>query len=171
MDPTTGPPTANRPGEPPDLVRTLARLALAGYLLVLLKLTLFAFPQPDSSLRLRPLATVAHYWALGGPEMVRNLGGNLAAFVPLGALAPLVVRWRVTAFGAVGLGAVASLAIEVAQFLSRRRVADVDDVLLNAAGCLAGFGLLGLLRWLLDQLQSPAPVPIPIRVDESRPRR
>lgn len=164
------------PTTPPGLAtastaRSLARLALLAYLLVLVKLTLFAFPQPQSMLRLRPLATIAYYWATGGPEMVRNLAGNVVAFVPLGALCPLVTRRPRTAWGALSLGAAVSLAIEVAQFFSRRRVADVDDVLLNALGCLAGFGLLGLVRWLIDRLQTPAPVPIPIRVETERPRR
>ena len=49
--------------------------------------------------------------------------------------------WRVLLAGA-GL----SLGIEIAQYLLGTGYADVDDVLLNALGALAGCGLLRRLR-------------------------
>lgn len=76
----------------------------------------------------------------------RFLVGNVAAFVPLGFLAPLLSpRWR-TWRSAIVLGLGTSLAVEVAQLLLSLlmgfawRVADVDDLMLNTLGTLLGFG-------------------------------
>ena len=70
-------------------------------------------------------------------ETLANVVGNIVLFVPIG----FGLRWR---FG-LRLGSilmiaiVASAAIEIGQALSvQMRSADVDDVLLNALGALAG---------------------------------
>jgi glycopeptide antibiotics resistance protein len=74
---------------------------------------------------------------------------NALLFVPLGFLVPLVRRipsvWEVLL-----LGLLASLAIEVAQFVADltvglRRVADIDALIANTAGALIGYGLFRLL--------------------------
>jgi glycopeptide antibiotics resistance protein len=85
----------------------------------------------------------------------RFLAGNLLAFVPLGILAPMLSRrWR-TWPQALALGLAISLSVELVQLaLSLAmgfpwRVADVDDVLLNTAGTLVGFGLWRLGSALL----------------------
>lgn len=76
-----------------------------------------------------------------------SIAGNVAAFVPLGVLAPAVsARWR-SWVRVLGLGLAVSLAIEVAQLAVSLvvghpyRQADVDDLLLNVAGTAAGFAL------------------------------
>ena len=78
---------------------------------------------------------------------VVSLAGNVAAFVPLGLLAPQVSpRWRSWP-RALALGLAVSLAIEVAQLgISLAlghpyRQADIDDLLLNVAGTGVGFAL------------------------------
>lgn len=130
------------------LPRTLASTLFASYLLVLFALTLLLFPQPGARPNLTPFASIAHDLQAGGRGLLVNFLGNLVAFLPMGFLVPVLAGgWasarRVTLFS-LGL----SLAIEVLQYLSARRVADVDDILLNSLGGLLGYlAFLGLRRW------------------------
>lgn len=137
----------------------LARVALAGYLALLAALTLTPSPfHPAAALatqnalsehlNLVPLRSIGRY-LVSSPSVLREgLLGNVAAFVPFGMLAPLVWsksrRWQVLAAG-IALSA----GIEVAQYLFvPARVADVDDVLLNALGTALGLALvLGVAGW------------------------
>jgi glycopeptide antibiotics resistance protein len=79
---------------------------------------------------------------------MRNARGNLALFVPLGILLPLV--WRRLRFWNGLLAALAiSVGIELAQYLTRpwsNRLADVNDVILNVVGAALGLALVALLR-------------------------
>ncbi|WP_165498465.1 VanZ family protein [Streptomonospora litoralis] len=70
-------------------------------------------------------------------------GGNIALFVPLGALLPLAFGRRAAAFGRVAVvAAVLSGCVEVVQYaLSIGHIASVDDVLLNVFGALLGAAL------------------------------
>jgi glycopeptide antibiotics resistance protein len=94
---------------------------------------------------------------------------NVLLFVPLGLLAPLLVRarrwWR-----AALAGLLVSAAIEALQFIadvtiSPGRVADVDDLIANVLGAVLGFLLLQLLlllvpvfRRIVERASWPAPV-------------
>lgn len=126
-------------------MRKLLFVFLVGYLCTLFYLTLVFHTgqrvSGNDALNLAPFHTIAHYLREGGWEMRVNIAGNLLAFLPLGILLPLLrrdgTRVRHVIIAGVGL----SLAIELAQYVSGRRVADVDDVLLNALGAVLGFGL------------------------------
>ena len=76
----------------------------------------------------RPLATVA------------GAAGNLALFVPLGFLLPLLAPWFDRLWRTVAAGFVVSTAIELSQvaFPGVRRP-DVNDVLMNTLGAAVGF--------------------------------
>ncbi|HEX6685777.1 MAG TPA: VanZ family protein [Candidatus Limnocylindrales bacterium] len=77
-----------------------------------------------------------------------QIGGNLGVFLVLGALAPM--RWAALArpWRLLALGAASSLILEILQrLLAGGRVFSVDDVLLNAIGCLLG-GILTRRWWL-----------------------
>lgn len=114
---------------------------LAGYLALLLDLTLVQGSSPGAPANLVPFRTIAHYLRVGGWGMVVNFWGNLAAFAPLGVFVPVLARRERSAWRVAWLGLMLSGAIETLQFLSGRRVADVDDVLLNVLGALIGFGV------------------------------
>ena len=79
---------------------------------------------------------------------LRNLFGNVLLLVPLGCLVPLLMkrfdRWRNTVF----LGVAVSLLIEVTQLITCRGCFDIDDVILNSAGCWIGW--LCCQRWLKE---------------------
>jgi glycopeptide antibiotics resistance protein len=126
------------------------RAGLGLYLVALLWLTLAAYPDAGAGARnLVPGRTIAACAAAGGGLFVWNVVGNVAAFVPLGlALRGGAVgrRWRLR--WALAAGAGLSLLIEALQYRGGRRVADVDDVLLNALGALLGAALLDLAAGL-----------------------
>lgn len=70
---------------------------------------------------------------------------NLLLFVPLGVyLGLLAPRWPW--WNALGAGAALSLGLETVQYVLALGGSDSTDVLVNAAGTLAGFGLLALAR-------------------------
>ena len=135
---------------------TTARVALAGYLALLLAMTLTASPfragagvvaaEPTrlaalaGHLNLVPLRSIARYLTASWPVARTELLGNIAAFVPFGMLFPLACGRRPRWWQVLAAGAALSIGIELAQFaLVPARVADVDDVLLNAIGVTIGF--------------------------------
>jgi glycopeptide antibiotics resistance protein len=68
-----------------------------------------------------------------------NLLGNLFGFVPLGILLPLAFPWFnrwLRMFAAI---AFVSLGFETTQLVTGLGIFDVDDLLLNSSGALAGY--------------------------------
>jgi glycopeptide antibiotics resistance protein len=128
------------------LRRPIAAALLTIYLVVLLDLTLMKFPEDHPSPRLVPFATIVGDWRSGGYPLAVNLLGNVAAFVPLGVLLPTALGVRASAWRVVAAGAALSGSIELAQYASGRRVADVDDLILNTAGTLLGYAALRAAR-------------------------
>jgi glycopeptide antibiotics resistance protein len=132
----------------------VALACLAIYLVVLVAL---AFLPPtdwalNSPLRvnLNPFASIWRGLHLGpASQTFWQVVGNVAAFVPLGLLVPLVrprSSWLTVLVAATGL----SVAIELGQFAVSLavgygyRAVDVDDVILNVLG-----GMVGYLGWLV----------------------
>lgn len=73
---------------------------------------------------------------------------NVALFVPLGVLAPLLLRTS-TWLRAALLGLLVSLSIEIVQFIGDvtvdlGRVADIDDLITNVLGTVIGYLVLRL---------------------------
>jgi len=74
-----------------------------------------------------------------------NLFGNIIPFMPIGLLIPLVVRsisWQ----KALVLGVATGLSFEVMEVLFRVGIFDVDDVILNAFGVMAGYGVFVICK-------------------------
>ena len=74
-----------------------------------------------------------------------NLFGNIIPFMPIGLLAPLVVRsisWQ----KALVLGVVTGLTFEVMEVVFRVGIFDVDDLILNAFGVMVGYGVFGMFQ-------------------------
>jgi glycopeptide antibiotics resistance protein len=141
-----------------DSGRTLLELTTIVYLDILLSLTLLPVPLPPYDLQtgdcafvlLVPFGTIwpAIQTPLDSPEW-HFLAGNVLAFVPVGILVPLLRptdgRPWLTVF-VVGFSL--SLAIELGQLIGslivgfNYRQADVDDLMVNTVGAMAGYALL-----------------------------
>ena len=79
-------------------------------------------------------------------DILLNLIGNTAMFIPLGIVWPSVFRQLNTHKKVVAAGVGCSLLIELLQLPFYDRVTDVDDLLLNALGFLVGYGLFLLAK-------------------------
>jgi len=92
-----------------------------------------------------PLEDLLDLW--GTHQTWVQIGGNLGVFFALGALAPVRAAALARPWRLLALGAGCSLIVEVLQrlFVSGR-VFSVDDVLLNAFGCLLG-GIVTYRWW------------------------
>lgn len=150
------------PGHTLSARREILLLTVVVYLLCLATLTL----TPNGSSRLRAKATAGIELR---PDLasltcssailsktpnalafcVDNVAGNVALFVPLGILLPLVWR-RLRFWRGIQIAIALSCSIELLQYLSRAwgsyRSIDVNDVILNVLGASLGLALVSLLR-------------------------
>ena len=132
--------------------RILLWLALIAYLLLLFKVILFKFDRNTiisilndtdelayTRVNLVPFQTIRFYLFSGRVATsiaIRNLAGNIIAFMPLGVLIPLLRRnlSLCTTF-LVGLGL--STFIELTQWLTGLGSCDIDDIILNVLGAMS----------------------------------
>lgn len=85
----------------------------------------------------------------GGPWVFFMMLANIGIFIPVGFFSALLwraPRWWKSALAGLG----SSCAIEFVQFFIGR-ITDIDDVMLNTAGALAGFWLFCLLKFLFPR--------------------
>lgn len=78
-----------------------------------------------------------------------NIIGNTVMFIPSGILLPVLYRELDRAWKVIGAGALMSLCIELIQLLFYVRTTDVDDLILNTAGCIAGYLIYVLARSII----------------------
>jgi glycopeptide antibiotics resistance protein len=72
--------------------------------------------------------------------------GNLLLLLPVGLFGPLALPWLDRWWRVLLAALLISACIETAQLWIPERSADVDDVMVNAAGALLGYWLLLLIR-------------------------
>lgn len=139
-----------------DFAVNLLLYAIFAFYLALLALILFRQHHSARSFNLIPLRGIISYLTgvdlvsgTADPALLRgfalsNLLGNIVIFIPLGLFLTLLNRkkeiWRNTLWVAG-----ASAAAEAIQFTFLLGIADIDDVILNTLGGLAG---VLLCRWL-----------------------
>ena len=79
-------------------------------------------------------------------EILINVIGNTAMFIPLGIVWPCVYKELNTPVKAIAAGAGFSLLIEMLQLPFYDRVSDVDDLILNSLGFILGYLIYLLAR-------------------------
>ena len=79
-------------------------------------------------------------------DLLLNLIGNTAMFIPTGIMTPLIYKKRNSFTKTVLTGFLMSLIIEIIQLPFAVRASDVDDLILNTAGTLAGYGIYALVK-------------------------
>lgn len=141
--------------------RWLAACALIAYSAILIKFVvfkaipvirvghlMFRFAGPHTGPgNFVPFKTIAPQLLGQGNHLIDivNLIGNIIPFMPIGLLTPLVFRsmsWR----KAIVLGVVTGLTFEVMEVVFRVGIFDVDDVILNAFGVMAGYGVFAMFK-------------------------
>lgn len=79
-------------------------------------------------------------------DAIINFIGNTAMFIPVGMIWPLVFRELDSHWKTILAGIGFSLLIEVLQLPFYDRVSDIDDLILNTAGYLMGYGIYLVIR-------------------------
>lgn len=77
-----------------------------------------------------------------------NIAGNAGLFIPSGILFPILYKRLDRFWKVVVAGACLSLSIEIIQLLFVNSVTDMDDLIMNTAGCAIGYGIYALVRKL-----------------------
>lgn len=77
-------------------------------------------------------------------DLLLNIIGNCAMFIPTGILTPILYKNRNNFFKVVTTGFLISLAIEIIQLPFAVRCSDVDDLILNTIGTIIGYGIYAL---------------------------
>ncbi|MFC0040004.1 VanZ family protein [Actinomadura rayongensis] len=145
-----------QPAKPREPVRWYVRaLRVVAVLIALAGLAAFSYAA--YRLTLTPVAdhgqaggntdpghSLRFYWDRPFKDAALQIGGNLLLLAPLGVLAPVAsVRLR-GPLRLVFLGALVSFVIECTQGLAvTGRAFDVDDIILNTAGVLLAYLVLG----------------------------
>ena len=78
-------------------------------------------------------------------EVLINFIGNTAMFIPIGIIWPLVFKKLDNPGKVIAAGVGFSLCIEILQLPFYDRVSDVDDLILNSLGYIAGYGIYLLI--------------------------
>lgn len=147
----------------------LAFLAMVGFSVVLAKVTLTPSPASEELVKsnLRPGRSLRQYAEdYTFLSACKQAGGNLVLGMPFGVLLPILVPRRLRMIRMVLLTVLVIAIVELVQgALVAGRAFDVDDVILNTAGALLGYLLLGRRlshRYhVLADGQEPEPEPEP----------
>ncbi|MET3195695.1 glycopeptide antibiotics resistance protein [Bacillus sp. OAE603] len=89
--------------------------------------------------------------------IVRNVGGNIVMFMPLGLFAPLIWEDCKRFKNILMIGLIVSLGIESLQFVenllrvSLGRIIDIDDVICNVLGTILGYLIYSLAILFLSK--------------------
>lgn len=145
-------------GVPFSLAGKIPQVFFVFYAACMVQITLlrgwdFSFSQGTRIIQLVPLAYTFQELERGLWAFVYPVFGNLFAFLPLGVLFPLCFPQRGRIFAVCFASLLFSLSIEVLQWVLGSGVSDVDDVIFNVLGGLAGFLLLRLVRVCRESLR------------------
>jgi len=118
---------------------------LAAYVYVVLHNTILnRAPVFEGVFEIHPMASYRRAarapWHLARLE-IRNLILNTAMFMPLGTLVPALYHRLAKFYIALPIALAATIAIEIAQFVTARGVFAVEDILHNMAGAAIGYAL------------------------------
>lgn len=140
-------------------------MLFAAYLVVLLKITIFRYPDMISnllkgelhgirSLNLIPFVSVVEFFQLiqnGGALIgLSNILGNLILFFPLGYMTALLFPNMRKPMRILALSIVLSAIIEGCQYIFASGQTDIDDVMLNALGGMIGYWIYFLTPKMLQ---------------------
>lgn len=128
-------------------------LALVGYSAVLLYVTLLRSTNGSgySVMNLHLFRGWREAWNNFSLQRWLNVLLNIAMFVPLGVLLPLMSHWLKKWYTTPLIGFAVSLTIETVQYVTGRGLFDVDDLFTNTLGCMLGFCLVMTAVRLLDR--------------------
>ena len=142
-----------------DWKRECMLLLMAVNLAVILRFVFFPMARVDGRVqpllfdparvwpfRLNPVPFVNLKLYTSKRNLLLNVLGNVAMFIPTGIILPLLYRKLDRLWKVVGVGALMSLGIEILQLPFFGRTTDADDLVQNTCGVLIGYGICALVR-------------------------
>lgn len=137
------PQTANTSGKKLDKkIKKLGHIIFWVYFFVLIYSTLFTYNHYvyGQSANLIPFDSIKLMWHSGDYWLIlKNVFGNVALFLPLGFLMPLVLKRMRSFLKTAATGFLISFTIEVLQYEFAERIFDIDDIFLNGIGAVLGY--------------------------------
>lgn len=142
-----------------DLKREVQLLLVYICIVVVVRFTFFPFSKVDGQIqplildtakmfppRVNFLPFVYLFDYTTKREILLNVIGNTAMFIPLGIVWPTVFRALNTHKSVIAAGFGCSFCIELLQLPFFDRVSDIDDLIMNTVGYLAGYAILHCVR-------------------------
>ncbi|RLQ92301.1 VanZ family protein [Falsibacillus albus] len=153
-------------------LKEILRFLFAVYICMVASVTLFPLPIAFSfefhpsfrTVNVVPLASIIKNISLIGTAydgdvlfmiklLLRNVGGNILLFIPLGFLAPIIWEKYRSLKSIILFGLIISMTIEIVQFIESftemyGRVTDIDDVICNVIGAAVGYMVFVLVMRL-----------------------
>lgn len=85
------------------------------------------------------------------PYAVVNLVGNIAVFVPFGFLLPVMVKQaeKPAVFLLISAGCI--VMVELTQLFTLRGSCDIDDLILNLTGSIAGYAVYHIVKFVCGE--------------------
>lgn len=139
----------------PGRARTITAFLFFTYVVMLLNITYFSRePGSRTGIDLTFFGTWGQW-----PQSKAYFLENILLFVPFGCCLPIVWKRTKNLFVMFFAAAVLSCGIELAQYLNRRGFSQLDDVVTNVAGALAGwmiYMIFALFRWTFRRIRKCA---------------
>ena len=142
---------ARKKGQPFPWRRAVALLLLISWLGLTLFVTLFRGEPGFRQWNFHLFLAWREAWNQFALRAWLNVLLNIALFVPLGMLLPLLSRMFQTWYVMLLAGFGSSLAIELGQLVTARGMFDVDDLFTNTLGAMVGWSVVMLLWTLLER--------------------
>ncbi len=129
----------------PNFLRNAFRCILGGYLFFVFCATiLFRDKIVESEPVLRPLWSYCVLYE----KLIAEILLNLLMFIPVGFTISASLRKK-NIVKIVGIGCGISLTIEILQFITKRGVFNIDDIIHNTIGCVIGYCIFRFCNTIL----------------------
>lgn len=124
--------------------------------LIIIRFTIF----PDNSLgigssiggvNIVPFKWIKESYSHSSIDLLLNLGGNIALFVPFGLSLPLCFKKIRRLSIVIFIGTSTSILIEFIQMLIPNRWSDIDDIILNSLGMTVGYIIFTLFHRITNK--------------------
>ena len=131
--------------------RLVSGLMLVEYVVLLFFTTVFS-----RNYREAPKFNMTPFWSYmeiinGKQNLIPENIMNVVVFVPVGLFLGFTfseLKWK----GIWVVGVCVSLSIEILQFILHRGFSELDDVMHNTIGCIAGYGAYRLMRYGYEKI-------------------
>lgn len=101
---------------------------------------------------LYPFRTIISYLeVISHSYAYKNILGNIASFVPMGFLIPIISKKYINALKTILTSLTCIIGIEIFQFITMLGFFDIDDILLNTFGCIIGYVIYTGFRKLFSK--------------------